>query len=589
MSLFHKKNEQNAAPRRRNHGCLWAIIIGLIIYMVLTFISAKFLNGVFSGSSSEAHLKNHSIYKFELSGTVVEQAPMDNPFSGFMSTMPGYNMEEVIGLDQILSNIRLAQGSDKIQGIYLYGGNLSVGQASAKAIRDALVEFKSSGKFIVAYADSYSQSNYYIASVADSIYLSPIGNIQWNGLTAQKMYYTRLLEKLGVKVQILKVGTFKSAVEPFFCTEMSEADRQQTMIYLGGVWNLMKQAVSDSRGISIEQLDEYADLYMGLRQQTEYVERGFCDRLVYEDEMDSILTKLAGTEDYHTISFHKLANVKRAESSVKDAVAVLYLDGEITSGTGNGIVDTKVLKTLREIQKNKHIKALVLRVNSPGGSADASELINHAVRQLQQEGLPVVVSMGDYAASGGYYISCEADYIFAEPNTLTGSIGIFGMVPSFGELREKVGLDIDGVSTNRHSDLDINMVYRGMDEEEHQIMQSMVERGYELFTSRCAEGRNIPQDSIKAIGEGRVWLGQDAIRLGLVDQLGNLDDAIKKAAQLADLNEYSLSYFPEPSDPMADLLSMFDNSSDEEKILMRFREFVSQPRVLALMPEVKIQ
>ena len=241
------------------------------------------------------------------------------------------------------------------------------------------------------------------------------------------------------------------------------------------------------------------------------------------------------------------------------------------------------------MHKEKDLKAVVLRVNSPGGSADASEQIHHAVQTLQAKGLPVVVSMGDYAASGGYYISCEADYIYAEPNTLTGSIGIFGTIPNMKKLREKIGLDVDCVTTNRHSAMNSNLVLHGMNPEEQKIMQDMIERGYDLFTRRCAEGRHLTQDSIKAIGEGRVWLGQDALNIGLVDALGNMDDAIKKAAQLAETEDYQLVYYPEKKDPMAELLNLLDNTTDEEKLILRIKEFASKPRIMALMPEVTIQ
>lgn len=582
--LFCRK--QDGQQPRKNRGCLWTIIICLVIYVVLCGIIGAAFGSMFE--TPETKLTDNTVYKLEMSGVVVEQGQEENPFASLMSSTPYYNQPNTVGLNDLIANIRLAEGSDLVKGIYLYGGEFSIGQASAKALRDALLDFKRSGKFIIAYAPSYSHFNYYIASVADSIYLNPTGSISWNGLSAQKMYFTRVLEKIGVEMQILKVGTFKSAVEPYFRTSMSDADRKQTEVYLNGVWNVLKEGVSLSRGISTEELDKLADRYMGVAPAEDYISSHLADRLVYADEMDSVLTRLAG-KDYKLVSTAKMSNVKKAKSSAKDKIGILYLDGQIYSEEGDGIVDTKVLKTIKKMHKEKDLKAVVLRVNSPGGSADASEQIHHAIQTLQAKGLPVVVSMGDYAASGGYYISCEADYIYAEPNTLTGSIGIFGTIPNIKKLREKIGLDVDCVTTNRHSALDNNMLFQGMNPEEQKIMQDMIERGYDLFTRRCAEGRHLTQDSIKAIGEGRVWLGQDALNIGLVDALGNMDDAIKKAAQLAETEDYQLVYYPEKKDPMAELLNLLDNTTDEEKLILRIKEFASKPRIMALMPEVTIQ
>ena len=582
--LFCKK--QDGQQPRKNRGCLWTIIICLVIYVVLCGIIGAAFGSMFE--TPETKLTDNTVYKLEMSGIVVEQGQEDNPFASLMSSTPYYNQPNTVGLNDLIANIRLAEGSDQVKGIYLYGGEFSIGQSSAKALRDALLDFKRSGKFIIAYAPSYGQINYYIASVADSIYLNPTGSISWNGLSAQKMYFTRVLEKIGVEMQILKVGTFKSAVEPYFRTSMSDADRKQTEVYLNGIWNVLKEGVSLSRGISTEELDKLADRYMGVAPAEDYISSHLADRLVYADEMDSVLTRLAG-KDYKLVSTAKMSNVKKAKSSAKDKIGILYLDGQIYSEEGDGIVDTKVLKTIKKMHKEQDLKAVVLRVNSPGGSADASEQIHHAVQTLQAKGLPVVVSMGDYAASGGYYISCEADYIYAEPNTLTGSIGIFGTIPNIKKLREKIGLDVDCVTTNRHSALDNNMLFHGMNPEEQKIMQDMIERGYDLFTRRCAEGRHLTQDSIKAIGEGRVWLGQDALNIGLVDALGNMDDAIKKAAQLAETEDYQLVYYPEKKDPMAELLNLLDNTTDEEKLILRIKEFASKPRIMALMPDVTIQ
>lgn len=586
MQNFTVRNGGEQKPRKK-HGCLWLVCLGALLYIGMCAWMGYLMGGMFSTPATK--LEANSVYKLKLSGTLVEQGQEANPFAALLSSNPYYSQDETVGLDELLSNIRLAKTDDRILGIYLDGGSLSMAPASAKALRDALLDFKTSGKWIIAYASSYGQTNYYVASVADKIYLNPTASIDWNGLSAQKMYYTRLMDKLGIEMQILKVGTFKSAVEPYFRTSMSEADRLQTQQYIDGIWDEMKAAVSESRHISVEQLDQYADLYMGLQPQEKYVEYGFADTLLYVQDMDSVLRLYTGTKDYKLLSTNSLTLVERTPSKAKDKVAVIYAEGEITDNSGNGIVGTDMVKLIKKIGKDDDVKAVVLRVNSPGGSADASEQIWHAVQTLREKGLPVVVSMGDYAASGGYYISCGADYIFAEPTTLTGSIGIFGTVPNMSKVLDKVGLDIDGVGTNAHSDLQTNMVYKGMNPEEFRMMQTMVERGYDLFTRRCAEGRHTTQEAIKQIGEGRVWLGKDALNIGLVDSLGNIDNAIEKAVELAALDNYRVAYYPEKTDPMEELLSMFDNTTDEERLLIKMREFASQPRVMALMPEVKIQ
>ena len=582
MAIFVKNSEQ---PRKQM-GCLGKTLIGIGVYFLFCGIMGWMMGDMMSTPKTE--LEENTIYRIDLKGTLVEQAGEENPFDALFAEMYGQSTTTV-GLSDLLSNIALAKDNDKILGIYLKGGMLSAGPASAKALRDALLDFKQSGKFVIAYADSYTQTNYYIASVADKIFFNPVGSLAWDGLTAQKEYYTRLFEKIGIEMQILKVGTFKSAVEPYFRTSMSDADRKQTEQYLGGIWSEMKSAVGQSRQITAEQLHAYADECMSLQPQEKYLTYNFVDSLVYIQEMDSILRTYAGTKDYKQLSNSKMTNVERSENEAKDKVAVLYAEGAISDEGAEGIVEGKILKTIKKIYKDDDVKAVVFRVNSPGGSADASEQIWHAMKMLQDKGVPVVVSMGDYAASGGYYISCNADYIYAEPTTLTGSIGIFGTVPNINKLREKVGLDIDGVSTNKHSALNVNAIYRGMNPQETALMQNMVERGYDLFTRRCADGRGMSQDEIKQIGEGRVWLGKDALEIGLVDSLGNINDAINKAVEMAQLGEYQVVNYPEKKDPFEEILKMFDTTTPEEQLIMQVREFASKPRIMALMPEVKIQ
>ena len=591
--IFFRQNVQTqdgqARPRRKV-GCLGGCLIFFAVYFICSAILGWIMGDALSSSS--VTLQDKTVYRLQMKGVLVEQGQEENPFAGLMGQMPYVGnraKQETVGLDNILSNIRLAKNDDKILGIWLDGAELNMAPASAKAIRDALLDFQKSGKWILASAKSFGQTNYYVASVADCIVLDPTGEVGWNGLAAEKMYFTRVLEKIGVEMQILKVGTFKSAVEPYFRTSMSDADRQQTKEYLDGIWDEYKAAVGASRGLSAAQLDALADRYMGLQPAKDQVEAGLVDSLVYTQDVDSLLRVFTGTKDYHLITTGKLAQVKRPESKAKDKVAVLYLEGEITDEEGDGIVGTEVIKTFKKIRKDEDIKALVLRVNSPGGSANASEQIWHAVEKIKADSIPVVVSMGDYAASGGYYISCGADYIYAEPTTLTGSIGIFGTIPNAAKLRDKIGLDIDGIATNKHSDLEANIIYKGMNAEERALLQTMIERGYDLFTSRCAEGRHVEQDYIKSIGEGRVWLGAKGKEIGIVDELGNIDDAIAKAVELAGLETYQLTYYPDVVDPIEEMLKLFDKTTDEEKLVIKMKEFCSKPRVMAKMDDIIIR
>ena len=584
MKLFCKNNESHPCKKI---GCFGRTLIGIgIFFLICTLIGNLFGSAM---SNPVTTLEDNTIYRIDMQGELVDQAAESNPMDAVMAEVSGKHLMTQVGLNDLLSNIEMAKNNDKVLGIYLRGGSLAAAPASAKAFRDALVDFKQSGKFIIAYADSYSQTNYYIASVADKIYLNAVGAVAWDGMSAQKMYYTRLLENIGVEIQILKVGTFKSAVEPFFRTSMSAEDRKQTEQYLFGIWDEMKSAVAQSRQITPGQLETYANQCMSIQPHDNYVKYGFVDTLVYVQDMDTVLRQYTGTKDYKVLNHSKMTNVERTVVKAQDKVAVIYAEGQILDEGDKGITSTGMIKTINKIHKDKDVKAIVLRVNSPGGSANASEQIWHAVTTLQAKGLPVVVSMGDYAASGGYYISCSADYIYAEPTTLTGSIGIFGTIPNFKKIREKVGVDLDGVQTNPYAGMTTNMIYNGMNKDEYAIMQAMVERGYDLFTSRCAQGRGVSQDEIKAIGEGRVWLGKDAINIGLVDELGNINSAIKKAAELAQLEEYQLCYYPEKKDPIMELLEMFDNSTPEERLIMEIREFASKPRIMTLMPQVTIQ
>ena len=584
MNLFVKQAEEQ--PRKKM-GCLGKTLVGIGIYFLICGVFGWMFGSAFSTPATV--LEENTVYRIDMKGELVDYASEENPMDAVLAEMTGKNVLTKVGLHDLLNNIALAKNNDKVLGIYLRGGSLAASPASAKALRDALLDFKQSGKFIIAYADSYTQTNYYIASVANKIYLNAVGSVAWNGMSAQKTYYTRLMENIGVEMQILKVGTFKSAVEPYFRTSMSPEDRKQTEQYLFGIWDEMKAAVAQSRHLTVEQLDQYANMGMSIQPYHNYVDYGFVDTLVYVQDMDTVLRQYTGTKDYKTLSHAKMTNVERETVKAKDKVAVIYAEGAIYDEGSDGITTPDMIKTINKIHKDEDVKAVVLRVNSPGGSANASEQIWHAITTLQAKGMPVVVSMGDYAASGGYYISCCADYIYAEPTTLTGSIGIFGTVPNFKKIREKVGVDMDMVTTNTYAGMEISMVMNGMNKNEQALMQAMIERGYDLFTKRCAEGRDMTQDAIKAVGEGRVWLGKDAVNIGLVDELGNINSAIEKAAQLAELEAYQLSYYPEKKDPLQEMLKMFDTSTPEERLIMEIREFASKPRIMTIMPEVTIQ
>ena len=541
-------------------------IVGLILFIGLQFVLLLIVAGAAS-SSSTTSLSNHSVYRLDLKGTLAERV-LEDPFSqvfGSMQSIPGYEQKEQIGLQDVLANIKLAKEDSHIEGIYLKGGQLSMGFASAKQIRDALLDFKQSGKWIVAYADSYSQSNYYLASVADKICLNSDGAVSWSGLASAIGFYKGVFDKLGVEIQVFKVGTFKSAVEPYINTEMSDANKLQMNTILDDIWSEMKQAVALSRNLTVGQLDSLADMNMDLQPQELYVQNKLVDTLVYVQDIDTLFKQLTGTDDFNIVSHKSMNNVPRNEKYKSDHVAVIYAEGTITDDTGDGIVGKKMVKTINEIAEDDDVKAVVLRVNSGGGSAYASEQIWHAMTLLKQKGLPVIVSMGDYAASGGYYISCMADSIFAEPTTITGSIGIFGLLPNVHGLAQNIGYSVDGVQTNKHGLFNVNAMYGIMPEDEKQQMQAAVNRGYEQFTLRCANGRGLSQDSIKVIGEGRVWSGKRALELGLVDRLASLDDAICAAASMAGVTDYTISSYPEQEDIYTQLL----NSNTSERIADR--------------------
>lgn len=543
---------------------LWGIIKVFIFFGLLGMIGSV-ASGV---TSSKSSAKVGSVYELELRGMVVDYQDENDRMTSSMMQALDRDQYAIFGLNEILANIREAKTNPNIEGIYLHGGTMQMGYATAQALREALIDFRESGKFVVAYADNYVQKNYYVATAADSLFLNPTGSLGWQGLGVSIEFYTKLLEKLGVEMQVVKVGTFKSAVEPYMLTKMSEPNKLQYSTLLGDYWAQISQDVASSRGIALDQLNALADKNMLLEPQSAYLDNGLVDGLCYSQDIDALLAALTGSDDYELLDYNDMASIRNITILSKPNVAVLYAEGAISDDGQDGIIGKKMVKTIGEIAEDDNIEAVVFRVNSPGGSAYASEQINHAIGLLKEK-KPVVVSMGDYAASGGYYISCNADYIYAEPTTLTGSIGIFGLIPNVKKLTDKVGLSIDGVETHQHSNLESDMVMRGMNAQEREMMQAMVNRGYELFTLRCAEGRGISQDDIKKIGEGRVWSGTRAKEIGLVDELGSLQDALAKAAELAELEDIEVAEYPEPEDLWEKMMKSFKISAKVETWISR--------------------
>lgn len=548
-----------------------ATVTGIILSGIILFIlGIVTFFGIASSADSETIVKKNSIMMLDLNGTLVERT-QETPFAFFSEIMG--DKENVYGLDDILSSIKKAKENENIKGIYIQASALGASYASLQAIRNALVDFKTSGKFIVAYGDVYSQKLYYLSSVADKVLLNPKGMLQWTGLSATPIFYKDLLKKIGVEMQIFKVGTYKSAVEPFNSTEMSPANREQVTVFLNSIWNQVLEGVSTSRHLSKDSLNNYADRMLMFSPAEETVACGLADTLIYRNDVKDYLKKMAQVKEddpLRILGLHDMINVKRNVPKDKSGniVAIYYATGEIVdaaqNGTDNLIVGNKVIKDLRKLKDDDDIKAVVFRVNSPGGSAFASEQIWNAVKELKAK-KPVIVSMGDYAASGGYYISCLADTIVAEPTTLTGSIGIFGIVPNAKELTDKIGLSYDMVKTNKFADF--GNLMRPFNDDEKLLMQAMINRGYEIFVSRCAEGRGMSKEAIKKIAEGRVWTGEKAKELGLVDILGGIDTAMEIATKKAGIENYTVISYPEKESWLSNLFNDTPNNYIESKLL----------------------
>lgn len=535
-----------------------ATAVGVLLVGFITgFFMVVSLVGMALSQSETAPVADNSVLVLRLTGSLSERANDDMLASLFGDRIPK------LGLATMTEAIRQAKESDKVKGIYIEAGAFAPDSyASLAAIRRELEEFRKAGKWIVAYGDSYTQGAYYLVSVADKIYLNPQGQVDWHGLGSEPVFVKDLLAKLNVRMQVAKVGTYKSATEMFTGEKMSDADRQQTTAYLTGIWQNVVSAVGKSRSLTAQQLNAYADSLVSLAAPQDYVRMRMVDGLLYTDQVRQAVKKKMGLSPDDEIPQVSMSDLLAAgpEDKKGDEIAIYYAVGDIVDGvvampSRESVIDAqKVCADLQDLAKDKDVKAVVLRVNSPGGSAYASEQIWHQVMELKKV-KPVVVSMGSYAASGGYYISCPANWIVAEPNTLTGSIGIFGMFPDVsGLLREKLGLKFDEVKTNKYALFGTRSRPFTADELSH--LESYIDRGYKLFRQRVADGRRLKVDQVEQVAQGHVWLGQDALRVGLVDQLGGVEVALRKAAQLAKLTQWHSTAYPVLPDYLSQLLDL---------------------------------
>ncbi len=547
-----------------------ATICGIVILAILAGIMFMIsLAGMVASSSAPTKAEKNSVFVLKMDGMVTERAEGDNP----LAELIGQVDMEVMGLDDIVSAIEKAKDEENIKGIYLEGGATAFdGPATAQQVRDALEDFKKSGKWVIAYADQYLQGSYYVSSVADSLFLNEGGMIDFKGLGGKNYYMTGLYEKLGVRYQCTRVGKYKSAVESVTRKDMSENDREQRTAYLQAIWQHWLKSMAQDRGVSAEQLNQLADdSIMVFANTSDYLKAKLIDGTFYPDSLKQVIRGKLGLDaddDINQLTLSDMISLRSDKKEKGDKIAVYYAYGEIIDArtsafsSEHAIVGSEMVNDLDKLAKDDEVKAVVLRVNSPGGSATASEQIWHALKQLKTK-KPLVVSMGGYAASGGYMISAPANYIVAEPTTVTGSIGIFGLVPNLNELvSDKLGVTWDGVSTNKHGDYETNLIFAKDNAEELRQMQTFVDRGYETFLNIVADGRGMTRDQVHEIAQGRVWVASDALPIKLVDQLGSLADAVKKAAQLANIEgDYYASNYPAKKEWFETLLE----SASEEK------------------------
>lgn len=562
--LNNQNQPATAKPETRTRK-FWRVVFGsmlgfffsMVLISLLYIVMLISMIGALSSASKEtANIKNNSVLLLNLNQSVAERV-IETPFDKFNT----YNSQ--IGLNDILACIKNAATDPKIKGIYLNSATVGASPASMKEIHDALVEFKKSGKFIYAYSDVMAQNGYYLASVADKIILNPAGSLDFRGYAFQIMFYKGLIDKLDVDVQILRHGQFKSAVEPYMLDKMSEANREQLTVLSNSLWKVFVDDISAARNIPTDSLNAIADNLLCATPE-DALKLKMVDQLGYPGDMEKLLKSKLNVSEDDDINFVSISKYKKTVTNDTKAaakIAVVYAVGEISDGKGDnsrGIYSESFIKEFKKAYKDKDVKAIVLRINSPGGSALASENIWREIENAKKAGKIIVTSMGDYAASGGYYIACNSNYIFAQPNTLTGSIGVFGMIPSFQNfLKNKLGITVDAVKTNQHADYGTGL--RPLDETELATFQNSIEQIYSTFTKRVADGRKMTVAQVDSIGQGRVWAGVDALNLGLVDKLGNIDDAIAKAAELTKISNYSIVYYPKQKDWFTLLFSNEDD------------------------------
>ena len=542
----------------------------ILASVIISFLSILMMIGMVAalGSSDTEKIESNSILELTFNDPIEERG-IENPFSGM--DIRFYN-NSATGLDDILASLENAATDDKIKGVSLKLSSVSASPATLSAMRDALLKFKESGKFVYAYGNNYSQGAYYLASAADKVFINPKGGIDFRGLAFQIMFYKGLIDKLDIDVQVVKCGKFKSAVEPYLLDKMSDANREQLTVLGTSIWNKMVADMAKSRNLSIDDLNAVADSMLLIKDFENAVQLGIADDFFYPTQYRNFLKEKLGVKEDETLNLVSLdtyrKSFKQDLGKGSDKIAIIYAVGQINDGKGGNttIGDVTLCQEIRRAYKDKDVKAIVLRVNSPGGSALASEIIWNELENAKAAGKKVVTSMGDYAASGGYYISCNSDAIVAEPTTLTGSIGVFGMIPSIQRcLESKLGVTLDVVKTNAHSDF---LSYRPMTEEEYTALQCNVDKTYDTFLTRVSDGRGLSKAQVDSIGQGRVWSGADALQLGLVDQLGNLKDAIAVAAKLAGTDSYKLVYYPEKKEWFE---TLFNKDKEEKEISAAIR------------------
>lgn len=539
---------------------MFASTLGFFVGLMLAgVIAIVFMIGMVAGLSSNSQAvytpkAENSVFKIAFEGDIRESAE-ENPFTNLLT-----GRESDLSLRDLLKSIRHAKEQESVKGIYLDMGVFSGGTASLDAVRRALMDFKESGKFIVAYADSYTQGGYYLASVADKIYLNPQGILGLAGLSSQTMFYKGLLQKIGVEMMVFKVGTYKGAVEPFIADKLSDANREQITSYQNSIWGNITKGIAKSRNITVEDVNRFANEGAFFASPEKAVEYKLIDELKYRSEVEKYLIEQSGQtgDKLKTVGLSNMKNVKKTDRKYRNKIAIVYAEGEIMQQiisspySGNyPCISEKINDDLKKLADNEDVKAVVLRINSPGGSAYTSEQIWKQVYELKKK-KPVVVSMGSVAASGGYYIASGASKIIAEPNTLTGSIGIFGMFPNTAGLFNKLALTTDIVKTNRYADF--GDPSRPMTDDEKALIQGYIERGYDTFLTRCAEGRGVSKADIDSIGQGRVWTGEQALKIGLVDELGGIERAVELAGELAEIYNYNIMEVSTDHDFLKELL-----------------------------------